>query len=239
MSDFDDDFDAMPGGALATRPLHFIWILDTSGSMSVDGKIQSLNTAINEAIPAMRDAAAENPTASLLVRAITFSSGAHWHIAQATDVKQFTWQPVAAAGVTDLGKAFHLLAEQLKIPPMTDRALPPVLVLLSDGQPTDDYQGGLKTLMSLPWAKKAVRLAIAIGRDADTDVLAEFVGNSELPVLRADNPEALVAYIKWASTAVVKAASAPASDTQSAMGAGAATNVPLPTAPTVNPDYVW
>ena len=50
-----------PGGELATRPLHFIWIADCSGSMAVDGKIQSLNTAIKEAIPNMQDVADENP----------------------------------------------------------------------------------------------------------------------------------------------------------------------------------
>ena len=235
-----DDFDAMPGGPLATRPLHFFWVLDASGSMSVDGKIQSLNAAIQEAIPAMRDAASENPTASLLVRALTFATGAHWHISVPTPVEQFVWQPVTTGQVTDMGKAFLMLAEQLKIPPMTDRALPPVIVLMSDGQPTDDYQGGLRTLMSLPWAKKAVRLAIAIGKDADTDVLAEFIGNSELPVLRADNPEALVAYIKWASTAVVKAASAPASDTRVGRTPPAG-NVPVPAPPVlpVNADDVW
>ena len=46
-----------PGGELATRPLHFIWIADCSGSMAVDGKIQSLNTAIKEAIPNMQQVA--------------------------------------------------------------------------------------------------------------------------------------------------------------------------------------
>ena len=30
-----------PGGELATRPLHFIWIADGSGSMAADGKIQA------------------------------------------------------------------------------------------------------------------------------------------------------------------------------------------------------
>ena len=30
-----------PGGELATRPLHFIWIADCSGSMATDGKIQA------------------------------------------------------------------------------------------------------------------------------------------------------------------------------------------------------
>jgi len=35
-----------PGSELASRPLHFIWIADSSGSMEQDGKIQALNTAI-------------------------------------------------------------------------------------------------------------------------------------------------------------------------------------------------
>ena len=30
-----------PGGELASRPLHFIWLADCSGSMSIDGKIQA------------------------------------------------------------------------------------------------------------------------------------------------------------------------------------------------------
>jgi uncharacterized protein YegL len=43
---------------------------------------------------------------------------------------------------------------------MEQRALPPVLVLISDGQPTDDFEAGLATLMAEPWARKAVRLAV-------------------------------------------------------------------------------
>ena len=98
-----------------------------------------------------------------------------------------------------MGKAFELLAAQLGIPPMPTRALPPVIVLLSDGQPTDDYKKGLDKLKALPWFKKAVKIAISIGKDADDDVLSEFTGNREL-VLQANNPTALVKMIKWAST---------------------------------------
>jgi len=44
---------ALPGGPIASRPLHFIWILDCSGSMQGE-KIGQLNFAIREAIPAMQ-----------------------------------------------------------------------------------------------------------------------------------------------------------------------------------------
>ena len=54
-------------------------------------------------------------------------------------------------------------------------------------------------LKKLPWFKKAVKIAISIGRDADDEILADFTGNKEL-VLQANNATALTKMIKWAST---------------------------------------
>jgi uncharacterized protein YegL len=219
------------GGPLATRPLHFIWICDCSGSMGDGGKIQALNNAIRETIPHMQAVANENPNAEVLVRAIKFSDGAQWHISQPTPVANFTWTDLNADGITDLGKALSMVADELKIPPMTDRALPPVLVLISDGQPTDDFSNGLKKLMEQPWGKKAVRVAIAMGEDADTECLQKFINHPELKPLQANNPEALVNKIKWASTAVLKSASSPASQTKESAAETGNVVIPQPPPP--------
>ncbi|WP_347990346.1 hypothetical protein [Methylomonas sp. AM2-LC] len=216
-----------PGGELATRPLHFIWIADCSLSMKTKGKIQSLNHAIREAIPAMQAVAAENVNAEVLVRAVKFSDGAQWHIAEPTKVDDFKWQDLHVEGLTAMGDALRLVADQLKMPPMTDRGLPPVLVLITDGEPTDDFVGGLNELMKLPWGKKAVRIGIAIGEDAELEVLEQFIGNPELQPLQANNAQDLVAYIRWVSTAVLQAASAPPSQVTSTIE----NNVPIPAAP--------
>ena len=101
----------------------------------------------------MQKVADENPNADVLVRAIRFSSGAQWHIAQPVAVSDFKWQDLNADGVTDMGKALSMVAEQLK--QLTERGLPPVLVLLSDGQPTDNFEAGLKDLMNQPWGRKS------------------------------------------------------------------------------------
>jgi len=202
---------ALPGGAISNRPLHFIWLCDCSGSMSINGKIEVLNRAIRESLPEMKRVANDNPNANVLVRAIKFSDSAQWHVPTETPVNSFNWTDLTAGGLTDMGKALLLLAEQLKMPPMTDRALPPVLVLVSDGQPTDDFDTGLRALMNEPWGKKAVRIAIAVGQDADKDTLQKFINHPELRPLEANNAETLVRYIKWASTAVLKAASSPVS----------------------------
>lgn len=229
----------LPGGPLATRPLHFIFLADCSGSMAGD-KIQALNHAIREAIPHMREVAKGNPNAEVLVRSIRFAVGAQWHHSQATNVETFEWKDLSAAGMTDMGAALRLVAGVLKTPPMAERALPPVLVLVSDGEPTDDFDGGLRELLAEPWGRKAVRLAIAIGEGVRLDVLQRFIGHAEIQPLVASNADQLVKYIRWASTAVLQAASAPASQTTAAPPG---VNVPLPPPPAVSapldPTDVW
>ena len=197
-----------PGGELSQRPLHFFWIVDCSGSMYGD-KIGTVNNAIQSTIPEMVSAAESNPNAQLFVRTLSFESNAKWITEGAIPIEDFTWDDLSANGGTSMGAAFNLLAAELAIPPMSERALPPVLVLLSDGMPTDDYKTALDNLLRLPWGKKSVRIAISIGHDADNSILAEFTGSPEL-VLQANNPQALVNMIKWASTAASQV-SAPAS----------------------------
>ena len=216
-----------PGGALAKRPLQFIWIVDCSGSMQ-GKKIESLNLAIKESIKPMQDVADENPNAEVLVRVIKFSDGAQWHVCQPTEIHNFKWSDLDADGVTDMGKALTLLADALKLENMPQRGLPPVLVLVSDGQPTDDFNGGLKAVMEQPWGTKAVRIGVAIGEDADLGVLQKFIGNAEVKPLVASNVQDLVKKIKWASTVPLKAASNPASRAKDAAGGGAHVQIPAP-----------
>lgn len=222
-----------PGGELAKRPLHFIWLADCSGSMA-GSKIQSLNTAIREAIPHMRDVANNNPNAEVLCRAISFDTQAVWHIPQPTPIDQFQWKDLKATGVTAMGAALKLLANDLDVSKMPTRALPPVLVLLSDGAPTDDFNADLKALIDKPWGKKAVRIAIAIGQDTDLKVLQDFIGHPEIKPLQADNSAELLHYIRWASTEVLQAASAPPSRTT--QEASNTMNVALTSPPPPNPE---
>lgn len=221
-----------PGGRIARRPLHFFFLVDCSGSMNLDGKIQALNTAVREAVPHMRRAADDNVGAEVFVRAIAFSDGASWHVAEPTGVHEFAWKNVAAEGLTDLGAGLRLLTEALTDPTMPHRALPPVAVLVSDGQPTDDYESALAELLATPWGGKSVRLSIAIGRDADREVLQSFIASRDYRPVSAAYPEALVEQIKWASTAGLAIASSPTAGTVPSRGAA-----PPPLDPSITP--VW
>ena len=215
-----------PGGEISGRPLHIFFLTDASGSMGEHGKIQALNNAVREATPHMRSEADNNPHAEVYVRAISFANGARWHMAKATPIQDFEWVDLSANGCTDMGQALSMLAEQLKVDTLGDRGLPPVLILISDGQPTDSFDKGLKELMAQPWARKAVRLAVAIGRDAVHEPLQRFIGNSEIKPFTANNPEDLAKHIKWATTVPIAAASSPVS--QPGNGSDSTTNVLLP-----------
>lgn len=202
---------ARPGGQLAALPLHFVWIADCSGSMAGQGKMASLNYAASEAVPPMKKVAGENPNAEVFVRVLSFSTGASWVIGTPTPVQYFQWPVLSASpgGMTDLGAALTLLAQELRTETMSQRALPPVLVLLTDGYPTDDFAGGLDALMQEPWGAKALRIGVKIGVDGPDDVLRSFIGNSQMPLLSARNANDLMRHIRWASTSVLAAASAP------------------------------
>jgi uncharacterized protein YegL len=114
--------------------------------------------------------------------------------------------------------------------------LPPVLVLISDGQPTDNFESPLERLVRMPWGAKSVRVGIGIGDDADLGVLQQFMGGDarEIQPLVATNAQDLVKFIKWASTVPLSAVSRPASRTTDSTS-NAHVPVPPPPSPSNDP----
>jgi uncharacterized protein YegL len=202
---FDLATDAI---GIARRQLQVILALDCSGSMKGD-RIASLNYALRTAIPELRHVAADNPEVDVRLRVLRFASKAEWHIAEPVPVDEIRWVDLAADGETHMGDALRMVAATLSPEAMTGRQLPPVIVLASDGYPTDDYEGGLEALFAAEHAEAAIRIAIAIGSEADLEILERFIRHPTMKPLRANNAADLVQHIKWATTAPVKAASSP------------------------------
>ena len=191
---------------LARRQLQVILALDCSGSMQGD-RIASLNYALRTTLPELRKVAEENPEIDVRLRVLRFSTEAQWHVADPVPVADARWSDLTAGGETSMGAAFRLIGEALTA--MPGRQLPPVVVLASDGYPTDDFEAGLDAFFASDHAAAAIRLAIAIGGEADMEVLERFIRHPSLKPLRANNASDLVRHIKWATTAPVKTASSP------------------------------
>lgn len=191
---------------LVRRQLHVILALDCSGSMR-GSKIASLNYAIRAAIPELRAVAADNPEVDVRVRAMRFASTVTWHIDTPVTVDELEWQDLVAEGETHMGEALATIAAMLTQEALPGRQLPPVIVLASDGQPSDDIDTGLARLLASFYGSRAIRVAISIGSDADEDVLDRFIARPPLRPLQANNAQELVQHIKWATTMPVKSVS--------------------------------
>ena len=198
-------FDEL-GGTVSKRALKIYWLVDVSSSMS-GNKINTVNQAIRDCIKPLIAAADDNHEAQMYVRAMTFSHGAQWQTSE-TKIEDFRWSDLKTNSITDTGAALRLMAQELTMEKMGKRALPPVIILMSDGRATDDYEGGINELLSHRWGKKSIRIAIAIGNNANVSELSKFCSNpKENFPLVADRASDLVRYIKWASVEVSKSVS--------------------------------
>lgn len=182
------------------RTMVLFFLVDTSGSMS-GAKIGTVNSAIEEIVPELKDISETNADAQIKVATLSFSTGAKWIDSAPVPAEDFRWTYLDANGVTDLGEACIQLNEKLsRTEYMSDAtgSFAPAIFLMSDGEPTDNYKYGLEKLKQNNWFKKAIRVAIAIGDDANMEVLSEFTGNSEA-VITVHTPEALKKWIQFVS----------------------------------------
>ena len=180
------------------RTMTLFFLIDTSGSME-GNKIGAVNDAVVNVLPLLNDISETNPDAEIKVAALEFSNGVNWLYDEPKLAKDFIWQDVTASGLTSLGAACSELASKLSrsggFMQSASGSFAPAIILLSDGGPTDDYNTGLAKLKANNWFKSAIKIAIAIGDDADKDVLKDFTGSSEA-VITVHNIDALKQIIR-------------------------------------------
>jgi uncharacterized protein YegL len=197
----------MPGGGVARRPLHFIVMGDCSGSMKGE-KMQALNYAMRAMLPHLDAWESEQLQAQLFVRILAFATTPHWHVAEPLPVAELNqhWRDLEYVnhGRTNMGLAFEAVASVLGPDKLERRALRPVILMVTDGLPTDPPGGfdrGLAALDGLAAGRSALRMAVAIGRDANSEPLDRF-RSREVPILVADTVDVIVDRLVAASIAV-------------------------------------
>lgn len=193
--------DLLAAVPIPRKTMVLFFLVDTSGSMSGD-KIGAVNEAIREVIPEIKDISDENADAQIKIAVLEFSSGANWLYEKPIESDQFVWNNLEAGGLTDMGVAFKMLNEKFSVSKgfMSEAvgSFAPAIFMMSDGAPTDDYKKELEVLRKNKWFKVAIKVAVAIGSDANVEILKEFTGNDEC-VLTVRSPEALRKMIRFAS----------------------------------------
>lgn len=168
------------------KVMTLFYLVDASGSMS-GAKIGVVNAAMEETINVdLKEVAAANDDAEIKVAILQFSSGCSWITPASGPVglDDIIWNDLQAGGMTEFGGALLELDKKLSrneyLQSQTG-AYAPVILLLSDGGPTDNWEVGLNKIKENNWFKHAIKIAIDIQIDGGSDrsVLAQFTGNPE------------------------------------------------------------
>jgi uncharacterized protein YegL len=190
------------GEGIQAAELNVFFVIDNSGSM-INEKINALNTALREVTKLLPEVQAKTIDARIKVSLLTFSDDAKWMYNEAKPVEEFKWRDIETEGGTNLGAAYEELykkitsVEQGGMMPAIG-GISPIIILLTDGEPTSPYKSSLTKLKSRGWFKVALKYGLFFGDDStglSLVTLKEFTGTDET-IYSTHNPEVLIKMIK-------------------------------------------
>ncbi len=193
MLDFEDD--PLSATGVSRKSLVIFFLIDTSSSMK-GKKMGELNTVMEELIPEIRKVGEADTEVKIAV--LTFSTEVKWMYSQPISIEEFEWARLQASGVTSLGAAFNELNLRMSRSSFLNSpslSFAPVIFLMTDGYPSDDYKVGLRDLQANSWYNFGLKAALGIGQEANDNVLAEFTGSADT-VVHAYSGEQLAQMIK-------------------------------------------
>lgn len=183
------------------RRLPIFFVLDCSESM-IGENLKKLNDGLQMIISDLK----RDPHAleTVYISVIAFA-GVAKTIAPLVEVVSFYPPRLPLGGGTNLGGALDELASQIDrnvIKTTADRKgdWKPIVYLLTDGRPTDDYTAAVKRWKE-QHAKKANLIAIGLGLSADLNILRQLTDNV---LLFEDTSEGdFTKFVKWITASVV------------------------------------
>ncbi len=188
------------------KPFPVFLLLDCSGSMNIDGRMESLNAAVEEMLVTLRREEKE-ANRNFLLSIITFQGEEAELVQPPAPLKDVRFTPLKADRTTPLGAALDLastiIEDKTRIP---SRACRPAVILVCDGVPTDDWEPALERFTSEGRTAKCDRMALAVGEDLPEralDVLNRFVAGTGHPVMKACDAKEIISFFKFATMSVV------------------------------------
>jgi uncharacterized protein YegL len=158
--------------------LNVFFVIDKSGSMDGE-RINSVNSAMREIVDILRGIGGSD--ANIKIAVLTFSIGAEWMYSTPIDADQFNWKKLEVDGYTEFGAACNELCAKMSRSAFMHSKVgykKPIVILITDGGPTDDWEKPLENLKNNRWFKFSLKFALGVV-DADRDVLLKFVGSKE------------------------------------------------------------
>ena len=168
------------------RKTAFLFFLaDTSGSMS-GTRIGAVNSAIEEVLVKIKEMNDTSADAIVEIAILTFGAGVQWLTPNGPiKPENYYFNYLDASGLTPMGEAFRQLEEKLHqssgFMQRASGSYAPVIFLMSDGEPNDNWESNLALLKQNKWFQTSAKVALAVCDDvtANTPVFEMFTGTKE------------------------------------------------------------
>ena len=203
-----DDDDRAPGSSSQRARCTSSSSPTAPGSMAADGKMQALNNAIRETIPHLVDVAGAEPARRGARRGRSRSRPAPAGTSRRRR-RSTSWCGTTSTtgGYTDLGAALDLLASAAARPADGGAGAAAGGRAHLRRHADRRLRAALGRFLDEPMGRRAVRMAVGIGRDADSRCSSGSSGTDGSGPVTANNPEQLVRMIRWATTHASRVAS--------------------------------
>ena len=185
------------------RMLPVILLLDVSGSMSYDAKMDELNSSVREMLASFKEE--QIVQADICVSIITFGSEVKIHT-ELMPAKDIVYTDMTAKGMTYMGRAldvaYDMIEDKTKIP---KNAYRPVVVLVSDGAQNDEHwEEKLQRFVTTGRSSKCDRWSLAIGADADVGMLKKFLDHPEKEVCYVEDAADIHKFFRFISSCTIQ-----------------------------------
>ncbi|MCL2042505.1 MAG: hypothetical protein FWG89_00040 [Treponema sp.] len=185
------------------KTITFFFVVENSAAMK-GLKLQTVNTALEHYTAVLQYYAAVKAQTEIRIALLTFAEDVQWLTEKPLAAESYVWSPISEAEndtetAVSLGPVFSELNQKLSKNVFMDSlsgALPPVIVMFSASPCPDNdatMQESLRLLEKNNWDKNALKLAFAIGKTANCEVLEKWTGCAGL-TLPVKNPQMLLEY---------------------------------------------
>jgi uncharacterized protein YegL len=179
------------------RRLPVYLLIDVSGSMMGE-PITAVENGVSMLVTALRSEPQALETAYLSV--ITFDNTAR-QLVPLTDLTSFQEPHLEASGATYLGAALELLAKKLDTEVIKTTFeekgdWKPLVFIMTDGQPNDDWKKGADIVKM----RKPTIVACAAGFEANTRILKQITDN--VVQLGSTSAPDIAAFFKWVTASI-------------------------------------
>ena len=222
-------FDPSKFTAPKAKPLPIILLLDISGSMNIvtnpdevrrtgktgieDGqkveyveggisRIDALNDAVKRMLAAFTKY--ERDETEFLISIITFGAETRLVLppSPASDVR---FSNLIANGETPLDQALkiakNMIEDKSQIP---SRSYRPLIILVSDGQPDSGWEVPFNDFIQNGRTSKCDRMALAISKEADREMLKRFVEGTNHDVFESETADQITDFFKFVTMSTVQ-----------------------------------